>query len=470
MQLKSQLSALRRNLNAGTRLSLFLRAAQQEFSVSADQLVLLISLNFLLAFVIEFACSFPEPAFNPFAVATNALDVLLFLFAAWLSSRLLLGKAAFLRLGVYVYSMSPFMFLCLTLLEQLGELLPATSQWLHGLLYLCYLCWVLLATGRAFTRAAGGFSRRVPAAMLLLVMIWMIPVAYFAEGSTFWYAAVNDTVDEYAAFRNLDVEHLYYRQPELLGTHLQSLQAQRSGSEDLYFVGFAGYALQNIFRNEILFARTLFDERFGTQGRSLALVNNLETRDTLPLATSVNLQRALLHIGTVMDPDEDMLVLFLTSHGDRAELSVNFWPMGLNDMTPVMLKQYLDDAGIKWRVIMVSACYSGSFMEVLRDDYTAIMTASSADRTSFGCDDRRELTYFGEALLKNQLQTQFSIAAAFSNTAEAIKRREKLERLDPSHPQIYIGAAVQEKLQRLESSLSRAAAAGARTMLQPLHE
>ena len=469
MQIQSQLAALRRNINAGTRLSLLRRTAVQDFSVSLDQLVLLIILNFLLAFVIEFACSLPGPAFNPHAVAANALDVLLFLFAAYLVSRLLMGQAAFLRLGIYVYSMSPFIFLCYALLGQLGELLPPHRLQLYDLLYLCYLGWVLSAIGWAFTRVAGGFSRRVPAAMLLIVLAWMVPVYYFAEDSTLWYASTGDAVDEYAAFRNLDVERLYYRQPEMLDARLQALQTQRSGTEDLYFVGFAGYALQNIFRNEIQFARALFDERFGTQGRSLMLINNLETRDELPLATSLNLERALSHIGALIDPDEDMLVLFLTSHGDRAELSVNFWPMGLNDMTPGMLKQYLDDAGIKWRVIMVSACYSGSFMEALQDDNTAIMTASSADRTSFGCDDRRELTYFGEALLKNQLQEQYSIAAAFSNTAREIERREKVEQLDPSYPQIFIGEAMQEKLQRLETNLSRAAAADASAMLRPLH-
>jgi hypothetical protein len=469
MQIKSQLAALRRNVNAGTRLSLFRNTAAADFSISLDQLVLLIILNFLLAFVIEFIGSLPSPAFNPYAIAANGLNVLLFLFAAYLVSRLLMGTSAFLRLGIYIYSMSPFIYLCLTLLGRFGDLLPSDGLHYYGLLYLCFLGWVLLATGWAFTRVAGGFTRRVPAALLLVVLAWMVPVYYFAEDSTLWYASADDGVDEYAAFRNLDVERLYYRQPELLDAHLQVLQSQRSGTEDLYFIGFAGYALQNIFRNEIEFARALFDERFGTQDRSLMLINNLETRDELPLATSMNLQRTLLYIGEIIDPDEDMVVLFLTSHGDRAELSINFWPMGLNDITPGMLKQYLDNAGIKWRVIMVSACYSGSFMETLKDDNTAIMTASSADRTSFGCDDKRELTYFGEALLKNQLQEQYSIEAAFSNTAREIERREKVERLDPSYPQIFIGGAMQEKLRRLETSLSRAAAADASAMLQPLH-
>jgi len=148
-------------------------------------------------------------------------------------------------------------------------------------------------------------------------------------------------------------------------------------------------------------------------------------------------------------------VLFLTSHGSKADLSVNFWPLRLNDMTPVMLKQYLDAAAIKWRIIMVSACYSGGFIETLKDENTAIMTAAAVDRMSFGCDDERELTYFGEALLQNQLQSQFSIAAAFEDTAKEIELREQAEQLDPSHPQIYIGKAMQEKLQRLETRLVR---------------
>jgi hypothetical protein len=118
-----------------------------------------------------------------------------------------------------------------------------------------------------------------------------------------------------------------------------------------------------------------------------------------------------------------------------------------------MLKQYLDNAAIKWRIIMVSACYSGSFIETLKDPNTAIMTASSADRSSFGCDDKRKLTYFGEVLLQKQLQQQFSFAAAFEETAREIELRERAERRDPSRPQIYIGEAMQEKLRRLESNL-----------------
>ena len=453
--MKQQFSALRRNINAGTRVCLFRRCMPGEFSVSLDQLVLLITLNLLVAFFIDLASSLPHPEFYSYAVAANALDVLLFLFAAYLIGKLLMDERVALRLGVYIYSMSLFFLLVWVMLGRLQVLLPAYAEQIYGLLYLLYPVWVVLAIGWALMLLSDGFSRKVVAAMAVVVLVWILPVQYMVEDATQWFAAKEEGVDEYAAYRELDVERIFYKQPELLAEQLNSLLAERGGRTDLYFVGFAGYALQNVFRNEIEFARALFDERFDTQGRSLVLINNLATRDSQPLASSINLERALLHIGNVIDRDEDVVVLFLTSHGSKADLLVNFWPLRLNDMTPAMLKQYLDNAAIKWRIIMISACYSGGFIETLKDENTAIMTASSVDRMSFGCDDKRDLTYFGEALLQNQLQSQYSIATAFEATAKEIELREQVEKLAPSRPQIYIGEAMQKKLQRLETYLRR---------------
>ena len=453
--MKPYLSALRRNINSGTRLCLFRRCEPGDFSVSLDRLVLLIAMNFLLAFFLDLLISLPHPEFSFYAVAANGLDVLLLLFAAYLISKLLMDRGAALRLGVYIYSMSPFLLLLWVLLARLEALVPQESMAVYGVTYLIYLAWVIIAIIWAITLLAGGYSRKVPAAFLVMIFTWMLPVYYFADDTTLWYPSAEDGVDEYAAYRELDVERMFYRQPELLSGRLESLLAERSDREDLYFVGFAGYALQDVFRNEIQFARALFDRRFDTQGRSLVLINHLATRKTLPLATSVNLEHTLQHLGNMIDRENDVVVLFLTSHGSKADLSVNFWPLRLNDMTPVMLKQYLDAAAIKWRIIMVSACYSGGFIETLKDENTAIMTAAAVDRMSFGCDDERELTYFGEALLQNQLQSQLSIAAAFEGTAKEIGLREQAEQLDPSHPQIYIGKAMQEKLQRLETRLVR---------------
>jgi hypothetical protein len=100
-----------------------------------------------------------------------------------------------------------------------------------------------------------------------------------------------------------------------------------------------------------------------------------------------------------MDPDEDILMLFLTSHGSEDhELAVDFWPLELNTIKPEDLRKALDEAGIRFRVLVISACYSGGFLPALSDDNTLIMAAAAADRQSFGCANENEYTYFGRAL------------------------------------------------------------------------
>ena len=130
--MKQSLTALRRNINSGTRLALLRRCTPGDFSVSLDQLVLLIALNFLLAFFLDLLISLPQPEFSFYAVAVNGLYVLLSKFAAYLVGKLLMDRDAALRLGVYIYSMSPFLLLLWVLLARLGALLPQESMTLYN--------------------------------------------------------------------------------------------------------------------------------------------------------------------------------------------------------------------------------------------------------------------------------------------------------------------------------------------------
>jgi hypothetical protein len=118
----------------------------------------------------------------------------------------------------------------------------------------------------------------------------------------------------------------------------------------------------------------------------------------------------------------------------------------LVDLEPEDLRSALDDAGIKWRVVIVSACYSGIFIEPLQSANTLIITAADADHTSFGCADDRDLTYFGEAFLRDSLPGATSLEAAFEKAKALIAARERAEKLTPSHPQLSVGAAIRSKL------------------------
>jgi hypothetical protein len=245
----------------------------------------------------------------------------------------------------------------------------------------------------------------------------------------------------------IDVEAAYYRQGQLVDRALAGLQQPRTGRAQLYFVGFAGYGAEAVFKREVLAVRELFDERFGTRGRSIALVNHASTVDDIPLANISNLDRVLQHLGGLLDKDRDVLFLFLTSHGTKGVFAVDMPGFGFNNLTPERLKGMLDRSGIRNRVVVLSACHSGSFIPALADPTTLVITAARADRTSFGCEDKRQWTYFGDAFFNRALRENASFVRAFDQAKRLIRQWERKERLTPSLPQVAGGTALEGSLE-----------------------
>ena len=243
----------------------------------------------------------------------------------------------------------------------------------------------------------------------------------------------------------LNVERIYLDQPRLVGEALAAVRASRPGVAETYFVGFAPYSAQDVFLNEVRHAQTLFQEELDAEGRTLLLANSRETVDELPLANGHNLGLALRGVAAKMDP-EDIAFLHLTSHGsDDHQLSVAFGNLGLNDLSAQEIGRIVDSANLPWRVIVVAACYSGGFIEPLQSPRTLVMTASSADNVSFGCEHGREYTYFGEALYKDNL-VDGDYAGAFQRALKTVEERETQEGLEASEPQMWMGEDMAAKL------------------------
>lgn len=219
-----------------------------------------------------------------------------------------------------------------------------------------------------------------------------------------------------------ELEAALYAQPALLDGALQALQAQDPARIDLYLLAVAGDGRQEVFRREVAFVRQQFDRDFGTAGRSLALVNSRTGLDATPLATHTSLRRALKAVAERMDVEQDILFLFLTSHGSKDhELTFKLNGVDLPDLPAATLGEMLRDSGIRWKVVVVSACYSGGFVDAIKDEGTLVMTAARHDRASFGCADDNDFTYFGRAYFKESLSPKVSFIEAFD------KAREKVE-------------------------------------------
>jgi len=138
------------------------------------------------------------------------------------------------------------------------------------------------------------------------------------------------------------------------------------------------------------------------------------------------LKYALRRLGSRMKVDQDVLFLSISSHGaDDPAIVVSNSQLPLQDLTDDDLADALRESGIKWRVIIISACYAGGFIDRLRDPQTIVITAAAADRTSFGCSNDRDLTYFGEAFYRDALPGARSLRDAFDTAKAAIAARER---------------------------------------------
>lgn len=245
-------------------------------------------------------------------------------------------------------------------------------------------------------------------------------------------------------------------QRRALITSVSRMDRGNSAGGDVYFVGFAGFGEQRVFRKEAELARQVLGQRFAVGSRSLLLVNDIHDRRTYQLATFDNLRTALHEIGRRMHRDRDALVLMLTSHGnDEDGIAITNGRLPEDALSPQDVRQILDESRIRWRIIIVSACYSGIFIPVLKNDSTLIMTAADSRHSSFGCDDTRDLTYFGEALLQDALPHACSLSAAFTDMARIIRRRETDEGEVHSNPKLFIGPQVPPKLLQLDAAAAR---------------
>lgn len=139
--------------------------------------------------------------------------------------------------------------------------------------------------------------------------------------------------------------------------------------------------------------------------------------------------------------------MYLSSHGSRQhQLSVDFPPHTVKDFDGQEIRQMLDEAGIKWRIVVVSACYAGGFIAPLKTDYSVIATAADAYNTSFGCADNRDFTFYGEAIFKRQMASGVGVLEALDGARPIIESMEAQRNLTHSNPQYWLGNKAKLKM------------------------
>jgi hypothetical protein len=253
-----------------------------------------------------------------------------------------------------------------------------------------------------------------------------------------------------------DEENLLFTQQSRIDRVLASIDRGPDPGGDAFFVGFAGVGEEKVFAQEIALASHVIGARYAVGDRSLTLVNDARDLNGAPLASLSALRYALRGLAAKMNLERDVLVLAISSHGSQdPAIAVSNTDLPFNDLTDEDLAAALQQSGIKWRVIIISACYAGGFIEALQNSQTIVITAAAADRTSFGCGNDSDLTYFGEAFYRDALPEAGTLREAFERAKTSIAQRERREHVEASRPQAYFGRELEDKLTHLTRGHAR---------------
>lgn len=343
-------------------------------------------------------------------------------------------------------------------IAQAHGVLPAWPDWRGWVLYILLWAW-LLAMSVRLTASFNVPARRNAAVAVALIGVFAIGAWQFPDRT--WQGEGEPAAEESRPSLELTQEILE-TQHRLLQEAVARLAPERAGVVDVYGLVFSPYSEEDVFLRESTMVTKLLEQRFDASSRVVHLANHATTAESLAWATPANLQRAVDAIGEKMDRERDLLFVYMTSHGaNDFRLAAANPPLAVEPISPGDLRKALDNAGIRHRVVVISACYSGGWVGPVADDHTLVMTAADANRTSYGCGALSELTFFGRAVFDEQLRRTHSLEQAFAAAVPVIRQRENEAGKDDgfSDPQIHVGTTIRPVLQELERRLAGATAA-----------
>jgi hypothetical protein len=180
----------------------------------------------------------------------------------------------------------------------------------------------------------------------------------------------------------------------------------------------------------------------------------VENQRGVTASSAENLQSSLLSLSV---GNTDGCLIHLTSHGTRQGFAMK----NQSFLTPARMNSILElGCGDRPTVVLVSACYSGTFAaSAMQKPNRVILTAARDDRTSFGCSPENEFTYWDGCLIDNLSKTETWLSL-HGLLQRCIQTKESRGRFTPSLPQAFLGDPVLD-LKIPGFSISTPAAAGA---------
>lgn len=187
-------------------------------------------------------------------------------------------------------------------------------------------------------------------------------------------------------------------------------------------------------------ARVALSEAFASVGFNPDNISSVSLRPNALNGRALASDIAFATFGSKARAAQAGCLLYFTSHGSQDGIVLG--REGL--LAPARLNGLIEQwCGERPTVVIVSACFSGTFIPALSTPNRMVMTASRADRSSFGCAAGAQYPYFDACVLES-LPGADDFIDLSSRTRACVAQREYVERLQPpSEPQTKVGADVE---------------------------
>jgi Peptidase C13 family len=435
------LTALARNLGAGVRLAFGLPVRRLSFRIDLAQLLLVFAFSSLIDIGGDWLRYGPDAQFSWLGAGNELFTLGLLIVVATLIAIVRRRASLALALPVIVLSGAPVIQaadVMLAFVVAVNDIPQFAASWLAYAIPAWFVAMIVRSTWIAFEgEGRRRLLRTLVAGAVLAAPTWLAGALF--QPMPWWQGESSST--ESGAGASPVSELVQAAQQQLLDDALGALADERPGVVDLYFVGFAADAREPSLRDDVVRAQRVMDERWDTRGRSIVLANHPETLIDTPFATVTHLRETLREIGATIDQESDVVMIYVAGRGGAAGVDVAHPPLDLLPLSPSTLRALLEDAGIKRRIVVVSACRSGAFHDALADESTVVLTTSA--REDAGCATRRGGAAIGDALFGDALAERDSFADALDAAARTLAATD-------GKPALSIGPAIGDTLKALD--------------------
>src|SRR5437660_6298633 len=446
------LTDLGRNLAAGLRLALLMPVTRLAFRIDLVQLLRLFVASAVIDIATEWIRLQPDARFSFLGAGGEIFIMSVLLLSAALQAVVFRQRALALAIPVMVLAAYPAIPLVHVALQMVLAFRARNGSWVPDAFELAVSLWSALVLIRVIAVAlvpaqphrvvrilAGGLMLALPVAVAPL----LIPT------QAWWHSLSAPISGRYPSPAS---EPVLAAQQTLLDEALSNLDDESPGKTDLYFVGFVGDGHDDDYRQDMLAAQRAMDEHWDMGGRAVSLVSSPATLLDTPIATVTNLRETLKEVAAAINPEEDVVMLYLAGPAARdGTLDVYLPPLELLPLSPAVLRTVLDESGIVWRIVVVSSCHADAFVEALKNETTLILAAAGDDKTG-GCAVVDGSTRLGAALFGGALPRAESLQQAFE-AAQAESQRGAAP-----GAQLFIGSEIERKLKELDRGRANRAA------------